>query len=64
VVGLVALRVVSVGGLKCVNKDSQCFPEPMYLTPSIDLLAEGLEASLPRASPEGVSAPPECILSP
>lgn len=64
IVGLVALRVVSVGGLKYVNKDSQWFPEPIYLTPSIDLPAAGVEASLPRVSPEGISVPPECILSP
>ena len=61
---MVALRVVSVGGLERVNEDPQSSPEPIRLTPSIALREEGLEASQPTANLEGVSALPECILSP
>jgi len=64
VTGLVALRVVSVGGLKCVNEGPQWSLEPFWLTPSIALREEGLVASLLTANLEGVSALPECILSP
>jgi hypothetical protein len=58
---LVALRDVSVGGLKYVNGDSQYPAELIYLTPSIALLEEDLEASPLMANLAGVSALPGYI---
>jgi len=59
-----ALRVVSVGGLESVNEILNRLHSLSVLPHPLALREEGLEASQPTANLEGVSALPECILSP